>query len=481
MKWPHNGSMLANASLLAIGAVAGAAVSWWAIPTRPSQDDFAASLEGGPIRRPSARTIALNERAGGPTGSEEAKQSLRNALERSDHFRNAGKLAAEAGIVDALAEAEHIGSEKDRADFIRGIYASWSETDAQGALAHALGGFAAGSLQSDTIGIAINKWGSENPREAWLWAEANLSGPLLERALTDVIIGWARRSPEDAAGWLGSTGLTSQTLFNALPGTWAETDPNAALAWADSLPPGKARDTAEIAVANSAAQDDPAETAKIFEDRIADGKNPGLPITIANIWAGTDPAAAAEWVTSMEEGPGKTEAAATLATVWAASDIQAAVAWSQSIGDADMRRQVVSNIGTTWGAIEPEAALDWLGSLPKGLANDGITGAMYSWAGTDPVGMREWIDAAGNNPLGDRARQSLGDVLSQEAIPDALDLALGMKSAVARDAALARYFREWRKRDDASAQDWLDANWAGLPATTQGALAKVQTKAFYQK
>ena len=473
--------MLANASLLAIGAVAGAAVSWWANPGHPSNDDFAISREGGPIRRPSARTIALNERVGGPTGSEQARRALMNALERAEHFRNAGKLAAEAGIHGALAEADLIGSEKDRADFVRGIYASWSETDAQGALAHALSGFAAGPLQSDAIGIAINKWGSENPREAWLWADANLSGPLKERALTDLVIGWARRSPDDAAAWLASTGLTSQTLFNALPGTWAETDPDAALAWVDTLPPGKARDTAETAVANSAAQDDPAKAAELFDDRISDGTNPGLPITIADIWAATDPAAAAKWVSSMEEGPGKTEAAATLATVWAASDIHAAVAWSQSIGDADMRRQVISNIGTSWGAIEPEAALEWLGSLPKDLATDGITGAMYSWAGTDPVGMREWIDTAGGSALGDRARQSLADVLSQEAIPDALDLALGMNSAGARDAALARYFREWRKRDDASAQDWLDANWAGLPATAQGALAKVQARQVIRK
>ena len=76
----------------------------------------------------------------------------------------------------------------------------------------------------------------------------------------------------------------------------------------------------------------------------------------------------------------------------------------------------------------------------------------------------------------DRARQSLGDVLSQSNLPDALDIALGMQSPAVRDDSVARYFNEWRKRDDASAQDWLDAIWNGLPASTQQAISKVQTK-----
>jgi hypothetical protein len=186
-------------------------------------------------------------------------------------------------------------------------------------------------------------------------------------------------------------------------------------------------------------------------------------------------------VESLPDGPAKNEAAATLATVWAASDIKAAVAWSESITDADTRRQVIAHIGTTWGAIEPESALQWLGTLPAQQSSDGITGAMYSWAGTDPAGMQEWIKQSDPGSLTDRARQSLGDVLTQTNQPDAMTLALGMSSEVARNESLARYFREWRKRDDAAAQEWLQSNWSTLPASAQTQLAAVQGKAVISK
>lgn len=404
-----------------------------------------------------------------------------DAVERSAHFRKAGAAAAEADLQGAIGGADSISSEKDRADYLRGVFAQWAATDPEGALNHALANFEAGQLQSDAIGIAIGQWAQEHPREAWLWAEKNLTGILKERALADLMVGWTRRNPLDAADWLASTGLTSQPLFSALPGTWAESDPAAALAWARSLPAGKARDTAEVAIAHTLAQNDPEAAAELFEEALATGENTAVAITLADIWSTTDPAAAASWVASMTDGPGKTEAAATLATVWAATDIRAAVAWSESISDADMRRQVISNIGTSWGAIDPYEAFDWLESLPADLAADGVTGAMYSWAGSDPVGLRQWIDESGDDPLVDRARRSLGDVVSQEAPPEAMDLALAMNSAAARDAALARYYSEWRKRDDVSAQDWLETHWTSLPAASQQTLSGIQARELQPK
>lgn len=482
IKPPRNGSLTANLSLLAAGALVGGVVTWWAVAPRRAEESFASSSDGRLHPRPPASQTALNPReAGGRRATGLKPPSAMTALERGEHFRRQGADAALHDLPGALAEADRIESAQDRLDYYRGLYGNWSDQDPKGALEHARTGLPAGQLRSEAIGIAMSKWGHDHPREAWMWAEQNLSGPLKERALTDLMMGWTRRNPQEAADWLASTGLTSQPFFNALPGTWAENDPAAALAWTDSLPEGKAKATAEVAVASTVAADDPAKAAEMFAERIDSGENAAVTISIADVWATTDPAATASWIDGMAEGPGKSEAAATLATVWAASDIQAAVEWSGNISDPSMREQVIANIGTTWGAIEPYDALEWLDSLPKEQAAAGMTGAMYSWAGTDPVGLREWVDQVPDHAWADQARMSLGDVLSQQAIPDALDVAMGMNSAESRDAAMARYFREWRKQDDASAQDWLDANWSGLPAGTQDALGAVQGRAYQPK
>ena len=470
MKIPRNGSAAANAFLVFAGALLGTTITWWFAPGGDShemQSHKTASSKRSSRISPQIPSVAAV--------SSETPASLTGG-DRAEGFRNAGANAARKSIKDALAEAAAITSRQDQLEFYRGLYGVWASQDPLAALDYAKANFQAGQLLSDSVGIAMNKWADQNPREAWLWADQNLTGPLKDRALTDLMIGWSRRSPEQAASWLTGTGLTSQPLFNAVAGTWAENDTDAASRWARSLRDGHAKDTAIVAVAGAGAAKDPKKTATDFSDLIGKADNLNLTIAIADIWATTDPAATADWVNKMADGPSKNEAAATLATVWAASDIHAAVAWSETIADDDTRRQVIAHIGTTWGAIEPQAALGWLASLPSSQASDGVTGALYSWAGTDPVGMQEWIDGASGDPMADRARRSLGDVLAQTSQPDAMTLALGMSSEVTRNETLTRYFRDWRKTDDAAAQDWLQSNWATLPATAQKQLAAEQAK-----
>jgi hypothetical protein len=186
-------------------------------------------------------------------------------------------------------------------------------------------------------------------------------------------------------------------------------------------------------------------------------------------------------VDNLPPGPAKDEAATTLAIVWAASDVNAAVAWSNSITNESMRRQVITHIGTTWGAIDPDAALDWLHSLPGPLAADGVAGAFNSWAGTDPGGLREVVDGSTASPEMDVARVALADVLAATDISSSISLAFGITSPTGRDDAAARYFRQWRKFDDASAQEWLTQNWGTLEPSTRQRLTREQQRSVVSR
>ena len=67
-------------------------------------------------------------------------------------------------------------------------------------------------------------------------------------------------------------------------------------------------------------------------------------------------------------------------------------------------------------------------------------------------------------------------MLSGSSLPDTMDLALGMTSEKARNEALSRYFREWRKQDDEGARDWLQTNWDNLPESSRMQLATEQSR-----
>jgi hypothetical protein len=397
---------------------------------------------------------------------------------RAEILRHAGTAAGKGDIAESLRLARDLDSMQDRLDFHRGLFGEWAEHDPVAALNHARDNFLPGALQSETIGIVINKWGADHPHEAWLWSNQNLSGPLKERALTDLMVGWTRRTPDIASSWLTDSGLTSQSLINAVGRTWAEQDPKRAAAWAKDLPLGIPQQTAQVAVASEWAAQNPEEAAEHFTEAVSEKDGVHLAIAITDVWATTDPAATAQWLSKLPDSASRDQSAGALATIWAASDITAAVAWSTSLTDARMREQVIAHVGTSWGAIEPLEAIDWLTSLPRSEANDGITGAFYSWAGTAPEQLQEWIAQNPPADLGDRARLSLGDVLTSSDLPSAMELALGMHSAKARNESVSRFFREWRKSDDPGAQDWLDANWNSLSPEAQARLNQEQAREF---
>ncbi len=379
-------------------------------------------------------------------------------------------------------------SEQERTDYLRGYYGQWAQADPTAAAEHARSNLSPGAALSESLTATAHQWGVQDARAAWQWVETGVAGPLKMELQTAILKGWSQRDPAAAASWLAGSGLTAQPFFDTVSAAYAAAQPLAAAAWARSLPDAKSRATAEVGAAREIAAASPSKAAEIFAPEITapatttPGKTTpeetlNVTTAITDLWATTDPAAAAKWVGSLPAGPGRAEAAATLATVWAASDIQAAVQWSATIPDAATRQNVIEHLGTTWGAIEPDKALEWLATLPAADAARGTQGALHSWAVTDPEGLGEWLGQSPAGPNTDTARLALGDVLTDTDIAQSMDLALGISQPVARDAALARFYHQWRKSDADSATEWLNTQWPQLPASAQQRLTNEGVRA----
>lgn len=465
----RNGSLPANALLIAIGAAAGVGMSVLSVPTLVREKSTVS--ETSPRRRHTSGEVSWQKSA---TIAE--TRDHQDPQERTASIRAAGAEAARNDPASALALVADFTSEQDKLEFLRGIYSVWAASDPVSALDYAKSSLTAGLARSEAIGIAVNKWAGKDPRAAWLWSEANLTGPLQEQAFTDVLIGWTRNSPADAARWLASTGYNSQPLLNAVASTWAERSPKDAYNWAKSLPNRESRISALIGPTREWLNQDPKQAIPIITAELSEPNSAPLVTIIADTLGTNDPLSASVVVDSLPPGAIQDEAAATLAIVWAASDVKAAVAWSDTLKSESMRRQVITHIATTWGAIDPDAAIDWLHTLPAPLAAEGVIGAFNSWAGTDSAALREVVDGTPASPDMDLARIALADVLATTDINSSLSLALGITAAPSRDAAAARYFRHWRKTDDASAQEWLLANWSALDPATQQRLTREQQR-----
>lgn len=489
MKIPPNGSFFANALLVLGGMVVGA-TSYWTVENLPSvlSSESSAWDDSDPVdrRRSGGDGMQVGRRSadGEENSSWETGKTLRDRLKtastetdsrlRSELLRRAGAEGARGDVEEALKLGHSLVREQDRIDYFRGLFGVWSEVDAESSLNYIRQHFSSGLLQSELISVVINKWGASSPQDARLWADQHLTGPIREQAMTDLMIGWTRRNPELAANWLSESGNGSAGIVAAVGATWAEQNPVAAAYWASTFPSGAIRKTASLAVANEWARQEPKAAADFYEAKLEQPEGIDLATVIADVWGTSDPASAANWISSLPAGPVRDQAAGTLATVWATRDIDAAVEWSASIQDPGMLSQVVAHLSTTWGALEPARTVDWLAGLSPELAQVGVTGAFNSWAAVDPYGMWDWLENAEPSIVTDQARRSLADVRSQDDILDSMDLALGISTSKERNDAVARYFRQWRKTDDASAQEWLNDYWSVIPPDLQKRLNQEQ-------
>jgi len=491
VKIPRNGTPLANTLLIIMGVVLGVGGTWTVIrsgllPNFFSEHGNLAQQSGGGIGGPNDDG-AVNHRTEGPSNSPETPAwtsrspkpitlamalRIRDRATRSKMLRQTGAQSASRDVAESLREGLSITRTQDRLDYYRGLVGSWSEIDPEAALDHIQHDFSTGLLQTELISLAVNKWGADNPRDAWVWTEKRLSGPLREQSQADLMIGWTRRNPALAADWLSDSGIQSRLLLTTVGTTWAEQDPRSAADWAASLPSESTRKASNIAVAAEWARQDPAIAVDYYAPEITGTEGVDLATVLADIWGTTDPAAAATWVEQLPLGQVRDQAASTLATIWATRDIEAAVAWSDTIADPSTRSQVISHLGTTWGALEPDDAIAWLSTLPAQEAQTGLVGAFNSWGAVDPRGMRDWIENTDQSVISDLGRRSLADILSQDDILTSLDLAMGIGSSIEQTDAVSRYFRYWRKIDDTSAQEWYGAMEPSLPPDLRDRLQK---------
>ena len=460
---------LHSALLVAAGAVAGC-LATLAIQHGVHSTNSGATPEQPEALASPARNPALTRRAGDHAVKLGQILAAADREHKSTDLRRLGSDIAGTDQPGALKLAAEISGAGDRSDFLRGIVEGMATKDPRAAAEFSLTEFKTGSLQADALRIALSKWGAVNARDAYEWAAAHLTGPVKDEAVNALVESWAARSPQDAARWFAETRSTSQPLLAALVSGWAAKSPQAAADWIETLPDATNRDAGRLIAAREWATQNPEEAAAHFSTPA-----PELASVLADIWGTSNPAAAAAWIHQLPAGPAREEAAGTLATVWAASDINAAVNWSATLADPAARGAAVEHLATTWGAIDPDKAIAWLGTQPPELRDRGFTGAFNSWAGTDPAGLQDWITQLPGGPQSDIARRSLADVWSASDPAAALDLALGMSPSVQPDTA-GRYFRAWRRADDAAAQDWLTQNWNHLPDATRARIEKEQQR-----
>jgi len=211
---------------------------------------------------------------------------------------------------------------------------------------------------------------------------------------------WAQTDPEAAIefGQSLESSYDRRMVISASVRVWAASDPEAAMAWYDEQKESGKR---------------------IRGSSLLRGLYEGAPeLALARVWAMEDTHRQSSALRSLflssheeyKEGADKLHAlfessedpahrevlAKMVADVWAREDPMRAIAWAETLGDEpDIQKRVLVSAAEAWGRREPEAAMAWV--QEQGLVEGNkrlVENIARSWTHDNPASLQRWIDSA---------------------------------------------------------------------------------------
>ncbi len=328
----------------------------------------------GLLPKGKARNDAL-ERVSGNLGWSDAEASLTWArtLPQQDQDLVIGKLSGSLASSDpkkAAALAAGLPPSAASVDASTMVASQWADKDPQEAIAWA-STLESEKARQDATSAALAQWADRDPEKA-AGATASLTDPNARRSARDrIAAGWAAKSPEEAERWAQS--LPQEDRYSALASVWnaaaGDNPAKTAASLAAALPGASGIDSATRGMAVSAGaiatawvSQDP-QAASAWAEQLPDGKaREAAMASIAEQWANTDTMAASSWINQLPQGRPRDEAAAKLIEKITPTDPAAAFTWAANIGDSDRQWQSLKSTVNAWKVYNPAAAREAVGN-----------------------------------------------------------------------------------------------------------------------
>jgi len=253
---------------------------------------------------------------------------------------------------------------------------------------------------------------------------------LREMARAAAFYAWAYHDPDAALAALETleAKLERQQLRHQLVTGWAARKDKQGLGlWIEGLPKGQARQRYTGILARAYLREDP-DALLAWADSVAVDANDGFKATAflkaANALGHRDPLRARDWVEGQLENDYARRVAPVVVRHWSQRDAKAALDWSRELANQEDRDRSVANAFREWLKDEPKEAKDWLRANTPALDLDSALRVVVQQ--TSPKSMERAMEWAERTADPEKREQSV------------TELAL-----------------RWRRQDQEAADAWL--------------------------
>ena len=314
------------------------------------------------------------------------------------------------------------------------------------------------------VGLLLTRWASADSDAAFAYVEQMKNKDQARDATFSILRALASQDPQRALEWMSNKGsdmAKNGWMGHMLAGTiateWVRRDPDAALAWANSLPENQRHGALGGALETIAASDPNEAARRLLELDAGDAREKAAG-SIANLWAKRAPQEAREWAMTLE-GDDRESAMSRALGGWASTEPAEAAAFINDIPAEERTDSQIREVGRRWSEQEPSQAAEWLVNQPdtKGRT-DAIGHAVWHWTNDDPAGAADWLLQQPQGEFRDNGVGALAKATFDDDPASAVTWAATIDNDRQREGAIERGVREWAKREPAEARSWVQEN-----------------------
>lgn len=336
-------------------------------------------------------------------------------------------------IESMIAAGELFKNLPQTADLIR----EWSKSDPQSTATKIEQSFT-GKHRMMGLQLVMTIWGETAPDRAIAWLnnisqfEANMLLPL-------IISGWAKTNPIEAAAFIeeNTTGQTLSISTQTLMRSWAQSNADEAILWANRLAPGPLRTTAKRSIINSIEEESVSLITKLLDSKapseihhLVNGAFPRL--------STVDPNLALEIAKQLPRGDTRNHAISLVLAALAISDPEEALALLDTLNDSPIKEEIFLKIFPALALQNPDQALDILQRITSETFRHRATAkAASAIAIHDP---RLAAMLATSLPAGNHLNsviKIIAPILAMESVPETLEWISVIPTDVGKNAALS--------------------------------------------
>lgn len=372
-------------------------------------------------------------------------------------------------------------------EFLSDFLAAWGQRDAPAA-AMAVRDHAFTPGREHVLGSLVATWGRRDLAAATAFLQGLPPGPTTREVWQAAVGEMATYQPRAAADLALRAGRAADRagLVDSVARAWAELEPVAAVAWAETLTDPVLRRAALAVSLPQLAAEDPTRALEITLKQGVGRENEaifrvlgesmrdrpgevlkwldGLPGKEArgaafsgflSKLAESDPAGAAAFAGTLPPGAHRTQALSTVGAALAQSDPGGALAWLKGLGSGQERAAAAQSMIWEFGRSHPEQGLELLGLLPEGADRQQLHATLASaWAEHDLEGAVKWARNAPPGPGRDTALDSIASTWAMADPAAAAEFAASLAPGSGPENFAATVAATWAQTDPAAAAAW---------------------------